>query len=383
LRDYTDSIVNSLLLQANFLYISFCEAPKANRVLTKTVNFLTQPTHYANAPDRRGLARESGGRLTVPGEERDPSRALFCFFSCRSEISFSSPMKPILCFFLLLPSAILAQENQATSPVTGEVTPAFEVLSSVTKREVHVEPAPLLGMVPVVKEVNVTVEMVKDPQLPIAPVTSPSATMSLTEEQRAELRARWLAERGKWIHVQLSATVYDHKRTFLRWYPQGNLAPQMTAWSNVDFNVFCGLDRVTREGKNFSFMMLGIENVNTEKRRLAAARRGVAYEMPAFPDALLVEQPVFVVVEGDATDAEALAPLVALHEWYGAERVALHEAYAARLKAQAEREAWLRANPPEPQDVLIRFWKTETQQNSDAPAPTITPLAETPVTSDQ
>jgi uncharacterized protein YcbX len=59
----------------------------------------------------------------------------------------------------------------------------------------------------------------------------------------------------------------------------------------------------------------------------------------------------------------------------------MHEEYAARLTAQAQREAALRANPPEPQDVLIRVWKSEMPADavSDVPEKILTPLVEKPV----
>jgi hypothetical protein len=282
------------------------------------------------------------------------------------------------CLFLQFLGA--QESNQSPTPsvqVTEQEPPSFQVRSSVTKRELRVEPAPLPDMQAVSKIVNVTVEVVDDPQLIVKKAeTEPRVSRPLTEEQRA----RWNAQRRKFININLSATVYDHQWTFLRWYPDGNRAPAMTAWSNIDFNLFQGLNRFMIAEQEFILLFLAIENVDTEKRKLAAQRWGKVYQAPIFPNIPLTETPQLIVTQGDATDTEAMGPVTAMHEIYREDSARLHTAYAARLKAQAEREAWLRANPPQPQDVLIRVWKTETSlEGANTTAAPIAPLVETSV----
>lgn len=48
-----------------------------------------------------------------------------------------------------------------------------------------------------------------------------------------------------------------------------------------------------------------------------------------------------------------------MHDLYENERENLVAAHEARLLVRAEREAWLKANPPQPKDTVIQFWRRE------------------------
>lgn len=65
----------------------------------------------------------------------------------------------------------------------------------------------------------------------------------------------------------------------------------------------------------------------------------------------------FRVVEGDATNKEALVDLETLHDLYRSDGQRLKLAYEIRENALRERQAWLEANPPQPQDIIVRHWK--------------------------
>jgi hypothetical protein len=278
---------------------------------------------------------------------------------------------------MLFSCPLFAQETENTSQ---PVIPDFEVLRTDTRSVLKEEPAPLPGMIPVRKVITETVEVVADPQLPIQKPEPEKPVRILSEEERAALRARHRAV----IPVMLSATVYDHKRTMLRWFPNGVKGGEMIAWSAVDFNVFGGMHRFSYQGREYSLMLIGIGNEDTERSRLRAQRIGRPYVPVVHPELPLTGTPEFVVTKGDAADVMALAPIVGLHELYRREKDKLHAQYEARKKAQKEYEAWVRAHPPEPKDVLIRVWKTETPSLDGAsPLIPVTPLLETPVTSDQ
>jgi len=286
-------------------------------------------------------------------------------------------MKTILLTLSLMLQAVNAQEYPTPpAQVAAAELPTFDLISSITQYVMKEEPAPLSGMLPVRKLISETVQVVDDPQLVVQkPAIEPRVTRELTDEQRA----RWYANRRKMITLNFSATVYDHKRSFLRWYPHGHRAPAMTAWSAIDFNVFCGINRFICQDQEYILLFMGVENVNTEKRKLTAQRWGKVYQPPAFPDLPETGTAEFVMVQGDAMDTKALEPITTMHELYREESVRLHADYAARLQAQAERETWLRANPPQPQDVLIRVWKTEAPVDANSLAHPIAPLVETSV----
>lgn len=276
---------------------------------------------------------------------------------------------------LLFGLAFSMNAEESVSVTSEEkIFPSFDVISSHTKRVVRVEPAPLPGMLPVAKPVNVTVQVVNDPQLHVEKSTeiSPPSAFSFA------LTARH-AQHAEANTILLSASVYDRKFTFLRWFPHGNQAPAMTAWSNVDFSVFQGLSQFESGGKQYSLPFIALENVDSEMRRQAANKKGVEFHEPVFPANLGQEGVHFIVMEGDAADAEAMRPIAVLHELYRTEKARLLADHAARVKAQQEQEAWLRVHPPQPQDVLIRVWKAApTEENTLEPL-SVTPLAETPV----
>ena len=288
-------------------------------------------------------------------------------------------MKAFFSVLVIVSSTLAAQEPTASNPGTQEESgelPVFQVRSSVTKQVMREEPAPLPGMVPVCKIVTETVEVVDDPQLPVKPVPEAMAPRVLSEEEWAQLQATQRVI----IPIIMTATVYDHQRTLLRWYPHGNQAPSMSAWSTIDFNVMSGRTRFVFENQEYHLLLMPVENVDTEKRRLMAQQLGREYQAPQYPEFPEPGNAVFVVTQGDATDAAALKPVKALHALYLAESAQLHDEYAARLTAQAQREAALRANPPEPQDVLIRVWKSEMPADAvtDVPEKILTPLVEKP-----
>ena len=49
--------------------------------------------------------------------------------------------------------------------------------------------------------------------------------------------------------------------------------------------------------------------------------------------------------------------LYQIHDLYRKEGVRMAAAFHAREKANAERKAYLLANPPIPENIVIRFWK--------------------------
>jgi hypothetical protein len=49
-----------------------------------------------------------------------------------------------------------------------------------------------------------------------------------------------------------------------------------------------------------------------------------------------------------------------LHELYNKELTTLRTAYEGRQRARIEREEHLKENPPQPKDITLNFWRTET-----------------------
>jgi hypothetical protein len=204
--------------------------------------------------------------------------------------------------------------------------------------------------------------MVEDPGLPDPPPPLPA-----TPPDDPAVIARMTELREKYRGTELifvSATVYDHSRTLLRIYPNGNFEGEISAWTNIDFNHFCGFSsyRIKESDGTFSDrgLLMGIGNADTHRMHQRHARQGHDYhepEIPELPD-LAVSGPSFVVTEG-LKDGEAMDTLSQVHELYRKEGTRMKLAFHAREKAQAERKAFLLAHPPAPRDVSVQFWKRD------------------------
>lgn len=163
----------------------------------------------------------------------------------------------------------------------------------------------------------------------------------------------------------LSATVYDSSRTLLRVYPNGKAEGRISAWSNVDFNHFSGFAAYrVKDGVNGAVhefgLLMGIGNMETAKMQRFAAKAGRDYEAPKIPKMsdLSVGGPAFVIVEGES-DSPAMDTLEQLHDLYRKEGARMEVAFHAREKAYVERHDYLLANPPKPEDIVIRFWQRD------------------------
>lgn len=240
----------------------------------------------------------------------------------------------------------------------------FEVLSSRTTRMDVTKAPEMHDLPPITGTINVTVQLVENPNLidpppplPALPPEDPAVIARL-----AELRENY---RGTQL-VFLSATVYDQNRTFLRIYPNGRLVDSVTAWSNLDFNHFSGFStyrvKDAEDGTLYDLgLLMGIGGIDTRRWKEMAEAQGIEYKGPEIPEIPEMKDladggPAFVVVEGDAK-SPAMDTLEQIHDLYRKEGTRMEAAYHARVKAHAERKAYLLANPPKPKDVTIQFWK--------------------------
>lgn len=223
------------------------------------------------------------------------------------------------------------------------------------------EPAPLPGMVPVTKERTVTIEKVADPHLPEPPpVVVPDPNDPEVIARRAAFRAAARAAYKPAQVISLSATTYDFTLTRLVWRSKERPNEEITAWSNIPFEYIRGFgDYVIKDKKYMLFLGYGVETTLNRKR--LAARLNIPYVPPLpppLPD-LAADGPAFVVVKGDATGTPELEFLTGLHEIFPTEAPRLKAAYEAREAARIAHEAYVRAHPPEPQDIHLRVWEIE------------------------
>ena len=249
-------------------------------------------------------------------------------------------------------------------PAPAPVLPVFKVKSTDIRRDYVIQPPPMPGLPPVRGIVTTTVQVVQDPHIPKPP---PPPSAPPVPDQSA--MARPALQRVGGVTRQtasVSATVYDHSRTYLRCHPAGEPEKEICCWSNLNFNHFSGFSTYQAEGPDgqitqYSFFM-SIGNENSQRigdRTTTAGRTTQAPESPDLPD-LATEGPAFIVTEGNTSDNNAMEVLESLHELYDVEGPRMKAAYHARIKAEADRKAYLLANPPTPKDVTIRIWKRDT-----------------------
>ncbi len=248
----------------------------------------------------------------------------------------------------------------------------FTVLASRTKR-VEVSEAPEMSGLPRVEgTINLTIQKVADPGLPDPPPPLPAlppadpAVLARMDEMRKTYRATDLCF--------LSGSVIDGKHTLLRIYPNGRADEEVVAWSNCNFMYLtCNWGyRVHHAdgGSRDVGILMGLSPVSTETARRMAARAGREYRAPVIPNLpeLGTSGPSFVLIEGEQS-SHAGEILEQLHDLFRVSGETLKEQYLAREKARAERLAYLRLNPPTPNDVTVRVWKrTRSTQNTQEEA---------------
>ncbi len=218
----------------------------------------------------------------------------------------------------------------------------FKVLSSRTTR-MDVTKAPEMHDLPLITgTINVTVQLVENPilidpppppPLPALPPTDPAVIARL-----AELRKKYRDTKL----VFLSATVYDHNRTFLRIYPNGKVGEEVTAWSNLNFNHFSGFStyrvKDAEDDTHYDFgLLMGIGGIDTRRWKEMAEARGIENKGPEIPKIPIISDladggPSFIVVKGDAK-SPAMDTLEQIHDLYRKEGVKMAEACHARIKA--------------------------------------------------
>ena len=258
---------------------------------------------------------------------------------------------------VLIPGEI--SNGKPSPPAPLPVLPDFVVKSTVFREMDVVEPPPMSGLPPVQGTITATVHLVEDPRLPDPPPPLPPVSV---DDPRVQTSLAEMSEKYREIQILfLSATVYNHSRTLLHCYATGNGNKEITVWSNLDFNHFCGFSTFevkAADGEIRQYaLIMGIGNEDTQKRTEVLAKHDVEYDLPEIP-ALPDDKPAYVI-EDVAPDAEMTQLIEDLHELYRSEGPRMAVAYAERSKAEAERRAYLLAHPPVPKDVTIHFWQRD------------------------
>jgi hypothetical protein len=271
--------------------------------------------------------------------------------------------EPVLKWDVEIPAPV-GQPGEVPIPQPEPVE--FEVLNSRTKEVFVQEPAEISGLPPVEGKIRMTVQRVADPgltdlppPLPALPPDNPAVLSSLAELREA-YRDPDLVFLSASVHLADKGS--QEARTLLRIYPNGQANQQVVAWSNVNFLHFIGQRgyRLNHEDGTVQDVgiLMGAGPVYGNAMRQVAQQAGREYEAPEIPELpdLATAGPAFALVEGNS-DSPAFATLEQLHDLFRKSGATLKDQYLIREQAQAERKAYLLANPPQPDDVTIRVWR--------------------------
>lgn len=176
------------------------------------------------------------------------------------------------------------------------------------------------------------------PDIPPPPEPPPVVKRQRTAEELAREKYR----RRHSIH--LSATVYDHKVSVVRWQHPDTLS-QYEAVCGFDVGLLAGIGRFTRDGENYDLMLMH-SAIDTTRFRNAGIRR--------FPDHSAVEENSIRIFKGEPGDTVGTAPVTLIKELITNEKGRLKIFQADLARQQAARAAWDKVNPLPPRDET--FW---------------------------
>jgi len=244
---------------------------------------------------------------------------------------------------VLLASPVMAQDTAGTAPgVVGHVTVPVPKQplegTAIERTSVHAQGGR-----------TITMQMIAPPVLPDAPAPDLAVSAAAAQAFHAS-RVEGPPRRT----LGLTATIYDHQKTYLEWTFNGE---KFAAWSNVDFNYLAQIGDVPTEQNVFMMMMFPV-NANTAALATLAERRGKTYQPPTIP-AFATDEPSFVIVSGDASNAAALAPIASLHQIYKTNSARLKADYQQHLADAAAQAAYDQAHPKQPTNTVVQFWKRD------------------------
>jgi len=230
----------------------------------------------------------------------------------------------LLPLVLLLVVAERGFAQDAVQPNAAAKLPPFQVIESLEVRR---------GQATTVYQRVVPPVLPPRPRAPVRPAEEPQAPpLTAAQQRRAAKRSAVMF---------LSATVYDHRVTELRWWENGR---EVRAFSNADFNLLAGRSEIETV-ETIYWLILAVGNLTAAEvaalnQRIAAEGLPLApRQMPA-PENFSATRAEYVLAEGSARPlpaAETLAGLDALHVFYDANKAMLVEDEARRTTEQAAR----------------------------------------------
>jgi len=206
---------------------------------------------------------------------------------------------------------------------------------------------------------TITLNRIKPIALP--PPPPPAPAVDIINPAFQERLAEFWEDHPKSDLVMLGATVYRFKdspaRTLVNYWPEGS-RKAITFWSSADFALISGIySFVATDGEKRSlFLMWSIQDIDRIADLFAShGREYHGPNIPAFPEG----PATFTIVGEQPDDPSALVPIQSLHDLYNSEYARLKTAWDGRERARIEREAYLKAHPPQPKNITLNYWRVE------------------------
>jgi hypothetical protein len=208
---------------------------------------------------------------------------------------------------------------------------------------------------------TITVRRIKPIQLPEppAPVEAPATTETTAEfrERLAEYRKQHPRQRT----IALGATVYRLEdgttRSLVRVSQGEGKADPIRFWSSGDFSLFAGIGAFTDNQGETRAVFMSWSMHDTARIAKWVAGTGREYKPPVIPE-LPSGKAAYAIQEGTPDD-DLRTVVDSLHEILNHDGDELRRAAEGRARAAREREAYLKANPPQPQDIIVNYWRIE------------------------
>ena len=206
---------------------------------------------------------------------------------------------------------------------------------------------------------NITIQQIKPIALPpppqpaeIAAAPSPEFLQRLTEFRAAHPRS---------AIFNLGATIYQSKgqptRTLLQLWPEGGGQP-IKVWSSADFTLIAGgISSFIDTSGSTRHLMIMPSRIDIDRMTNLFASKGKTYtvpQIPTFPEGKATFQ-----IIGEQPSPSDLTALQSLHDLYNQHHAELLSAHQGREQARFQREAELKAHPPQPRNITLNYWRVE------------------------
>jgi hypothetical protein len=208
---------------------------------------------------------------------------------------------------------------------------------------------------------TITIREIKPIALPPPPPPA-EIPLAVPDAEFSQRLAEYREAHPKNELLFLGATVFRSKdsppRTLVRWWPMGGKGT-ITFWSSADFALIAGgINAFEDSAGGTHHMLMGWGNVDLDRMAELYAAKGREYDAPDLPE-FAEGMAAFQITGENQPTAEELVVIQSLHDIYDSELEQLRTAYEGREQARVEREAYLKANPPQPKDIILNFWRTE------------------------